>query len=52
MSRQDKALAFFERYLPVPIREMADLSQLELCQSKHLSDEGISLYNDVLYRCP
>ena len=52
MSRKDKALAFFERYLPVSIREQAELSQLELCESKHLSEEGVSLYNDVLYRCP
>jgi len=52
MSRKDKARAFFERYLPKSILEIADPSQLELVESKHISDAGIALYNDVLYRCP
>ena len=41
-----------KHHITVPIRDQADLSQLERCESKHLSDEGVSLYNDVLYRCP
>lgn len=52
LSRKDKAIAFFTKYLPAQILEIADLSQIELIESKHMSDAGISLYNDVLYRCP
>ena len=49
MSRKEMARAFFERYLPVAIRDQAGLSQLARCESKPLSDQGISPYNDVLY---
>ena len=52
MSRKEKAICFFRRYLPQAILELADLKQLELVESKHISDQGIALYNDVLYRCP
>lgn len=52
MRRKEKARAFFERYLPPAIRAKADLSQLTISESKHLADEGVSIYNDVLYRCP
>ena len=51
MSRKDKALTFFGRYLPEKILAMIDLETISLAESKHISDEGISLYNDVLYRC-
>ena len=30
---------------------MIDLDTLTLYDSKHVSDVGVSLYNDVLYRC-
>jgi predicted transposase YdaD len=52
MSRKDKATAFFKRYLPASVLDMADLTQLELVESKHISDQGLTLYNDVLYKCP
>lgn len=51
MSRKDKAWAFFERYRSKPILDIADLTQLELVESKHITDAGLSLYNDILYRC-
>jgi predicted transposase YdaD len=52
MSRKDKAIAFFKRYLPPAILELADLNQIELVESHHISNQGVSLYNDILYRCP
>jgi predicted transposase YdaD len=52
LTRKDKAIAFFKRYLPKHILEIADLDQLELVESKHISNVGVSLYNDILYRCP
>ena len=51
MSRKDKAMIFFERYLPKKVLAMTNLETIVLAESKHVSDEGISLYNDVLYRC-
>ena len=51
MSRKDTAMTFFERYLPKKILAIMNLNTISLAESKHVSDEGISLYNDVLYRC-
>ena len=51
MSRKDKAKTFFERYLPKSVQEITNLEAITLAESKHVSDAGISLYNDVLYRC-
>ena len=51
-SRKEKAKAFFEKYLPPAILAVADLNELTIVESKHISDAGLSLYNDVLYRCP
>lgn len=51
MSRKDKAKAFFERYLPKQVLAMTNLEAITLVESKHVSDAGISLYNDVLYKC-
>jgi predicted transposase YdaD len=51
MSRKDKAKTFFERYLPKAVQEITNLEAITLAESKHVSDAGISLYNDVLYRC-
>ena len=51
MSRKDKALTLFERYLPEKVLAMINLDTLSLAESKHVSDSGITLYNDVLYRC-
>ena len=51
MSRREKALAFFGRCLPEQLLTMIDLDTLTLYESKHVSDAGVSLYNDVLYRC-
>ena len=50
LSRKEKAKVFFERYLPEDLRDIVDLSQLTLCESKHISDKGKTLYNDILYR--
>jgi predicted transposase YdaD len=52
LSRKEKAIAFFKKYLPKHILAIANLSQIELVESKHMSDAGLSLYNDILYRCP
>lgn len=52
LSRKEKAIAFFKKYLPRPILEVADLKQIKLVESKHMSDAGLSLYNDILYSCP
>ncbi len=52
MSRKDKAKTFFERYLPKQILAITNLEEITLAESKHVSDAGISLYNDVLYKCP
>jgi hypothetical protein len=52
LSRKEKAIAFFAKYLPKLILEIANLKQIELVESKHMSDAGFSLYNDILYRCP
>lgn len=53
LSRKEKAIPFFEKYLQKPILKAAtNLDQIELAESKHMSDGGISLYNDILYRCP
>jgi predicted transposase YdaD len=51
MSRKEKAKTFFERYLPKAVQEVTNLEEITLAESKHVSDAGISLYNDVLYRC-
>ena len=51
MSCREKALAFFGRYLPEQLLAMIDLDTITLYESKHVSDAGVSLYNDVLYRC-
>ena len=48
-SRKEKAIAFFQKYLPKAILKIADLNQIELVESKHMSDAGFSLYNDILY---
>jgi hypothetical protein len=52
MSRKEMAQVFFNRYLPKIILPLAKLEELVLVESKHISDEGISLYNDLLYMCP
>jgi predicted transposase YdaD len=52
LSRKEKAIAFFKKYLPKYILAITDLSQIELVESRHMSDAGLSLYNDILYRCP
>jgi predicted transposase YdaD len=52
LSRKEKAIAFFKKYLPASILEIADLNQIELAETTHISDSGKSLYNDILYRCP
>ena len=51
MSRKEKALTFFGRYLPDKLLASIDLETISLAESKHVSDAGVSLYNDVLYRC-
>ncbi len=51
MSRKEKALTFFRRYLPEKLLSAIDLATISLAESKHVSDTGVSLYNDVLYRC-
>ncbi|MEL6413291.1 MAG: Rpn family recombination-promoting nuclease/putative transposase, partial [Bacteroidota bacterium] len=28
------------------------LSRIELAEGKHMSDQGVTLYNDLLYKCP
>lgn len=48
MSRKEKALTFFGRYLPEQLLAMIDLETISLAESKHVSDAGVSLYNDVL----
>ena len=32
------------------IRKSADLNNLALVEGKHISDDGVTLYNDLLYR--
>ena len=51
-SRKEKAKAFFEKYLPPSILAIANLNQLTIIESKHISDAGLSLYDDIIYRCP
>jgi predicted transposase YdaD len=51
LSRKEKAIAFFAKYLPKSILEIANLNKIELVESRHMSDAGLSLYNDILYRC-
>jgi hypothetical protein len=51
-SRKDKATAFLKKCLPIWVSEMIDLTKLERVESKHISDIGGSLYNDIIYRCP
>ena len=50
MSRKKKATAFLKQYLPKNVLPHINLDTLSLAESKHLSDSGTSLYNDVLYR--
>ena len=45
------ARGLFERFLPQKVRTLIDLETISLAESKHVSDDGITLYNDVLYRC-
>ncbi|MEL6152659.1 MAG: Rpn family recombination-promoting nuclease/putative transposase, partial [Bacteroidota bacterium] len=52
MSRKPIAQAMFDRHLPDDLHQEVDLSLLEPVESKHISDDGVTLYNDVLYRCP
>lgn len=51
MSRKHKAMVFFERYLPEKVLSRINIGNISLAESKHLSDRGVSLYNDVLYQC-
>jgi len=51
LSRKEQALSFFQTYMPVPLQEVLDWSSLQLYESKHISDTGVSRYNDVLYQC-
>ena len=51
MSRKKKAVDFLARYLPKNVLPLINLDTISLSESKHLSDDGTSLYNDVLYRC-
>ncbi len=51
MSRKKRATAFFSRHLPEKVLSLINLKTLALAESKHLSDQGVSLYNDVLYQC-
>jgi predicted transposase YdaD len=51
MSRKEMAKTFFERYLPEQVLAITNLEEITLAKSKHVSDSGISLYNDVLYKC-
>ena len=52
LSRREKSTIFFKRYLPEKVVEMANLDQMTLVESQHMSTGGVSLYNDILYRCP
>jgi recombination-promoting nuclease RpnB len=52
LSIKEKAIAFFAKYLPKLILEIANLNQIEIVESKHMSNAGHSLYNDILYKCP
>ena len=52
MRRKDIAKPFFQRFLPDDIRPVANLSQMTLVEGKHISDQGVTLYNDLLYKCP
>ena len=51
MSRREKAMAFFGQYFSKKVLARIKLDTISLAESKHVSDEGVSLYNDVLYRC-
>ena len=51
MSRKDKAMTFFTRYLPSKVLGIIKLETLCLAEGKNVSDAGVRLYNDVLYRC-
>jgi len=52
MSRKENALAFFEDYAPESLKKLVVLNKLSLYESKHISDQGITRYNDVIYKCP
>lgn len=52
LSRREKAAVFFQRYLPEQIVEIANIPHMTLVESQHMSTGGVSLYNDILYRCP
>ena len=49
LKRQEIAAALFKRSLPPDIRAKADFSTLTICESKHISLDGIKLYNDIIY---
>lgn len=48
ISRKDQAKTCFARYLPKPIRAIANLEALTLMASKPVSDAGVSLYKVLL----
>ena len=52
MSRKEMAIALFKRFLPLHILAIADFSKLTISESKHISLEGVTLYNDILYSLP
>jgi predicted transposase YdaD len=52
LSRKDKGTAFLSKNLPKSMLPIASLKQTEIIESKHMSDTGRSLYNDIIYGCP
>ena len=49
LSKKEKAIAFFKKYLPKDIISLADLSQIELAESKHVSDREVIAFIVMCY---
>ena len=51
-SSKEKAVAFLKQQLPLIVRQTADLDHIAQVESKHLSELGVTSYNDIVYRAP
>lgn len=51
-SSKEKAVAFLKQHLPLVVRAKADLDGIEQVDSKHLSELGVTSYNDMVYCAP
>jgi len=50
LSKKENARSFLENYLPKPILERIELSELEICKDSYISKELEEFYSDLVYK--